>query len=64
MIKKIFINFISFIDRNYNLLFKKKDIVKLHLNFEYKYNDIITSYSNNKTVLRYLGKEYFKTINK
>ena len=50
-------NLISFFDRNYNLLFKKKSCVKLFFADEiFKYNDILF---DGKRHMRCLGKQWY-----
>ena len=57
------INWKSFFDRNYHLLFNKKKCFKLYFKYNvFKYNDIVLTAENQKA--RCLSKDWYKLIKK
>lgn len=60
--KNLIIIIISWIDRNYNLIFRKSDVIDITVNTIYKYNDIIAM--DKGTQLRYLCKNKYKLLRK
>jgi hypothetical protein len=61
--KNIIVKIVSFIDRNYNIIFNRNSVGIIKEGFNYKYNHIIKDYKG-IFLYRSLGNRYIKKLKK